>query len=221
MNRLEVQSATQMIGHFQLYANFHVDSHEIMGIQAPSGFGKTSLFRMILGAMPLKTGSVVLNGLNITTWPVEKREIGILFQQPVLFNHLSVLENLTFALRLQGLSKPQREEVGRSWLKKLKIQSSPDRLPVNLSGGEQQRIALGRSLLAKPKALLLDEPWSALDESLKKELQGLVKDLHSADPIPCLVVSHQEADLRAICTGRLRCDESLSADNTLQRRFLR
>ena len=172
-------------------------SEGITGIYGPSGSGKTSLLQAIAGlAKPQKgnisiEGKMVFDSGNKTNIPVEKRNIGYVFQEGRLFPHMSVLKNLTYGLKRNGINDVQLNEViGMLNLEHL-LQSKPSQI----SGGERQRTALGRSLLSSPDILLLDEPFSAVDTYLRKQILPFLIRIQKSVSIPILVVSHDLPDL--------------------------
>jgi len=176
-----------------------VDKGQIVGIEAPSGTGKSILLRWILGALPdgfKAQGQLLLNGVDITQLSTEKRHLGLLLQQAKLFPHLSVADNIGFAIP----SSPESGSADRNLkiaalLEQADLSGLGDRDPATLSGGQQARVALLRALAAEPRGLLLDEPFSSLDRSLKQQFRSWVfKQIRSRN-IPGLIVSHDAEDL--------------------------
>ena len=167
--------------------NINLEKGEILAITGPSGCGKTTLLRCICGLEKLDSGSIFLNGKEITNNPAEVRNIGLLFQKPVLYPHLSVSGNLSLASR--DNHDKALIEVGLSGF--------GNRDVYNLSGGEGQRVALARALLANPRVLLLDEPFSALDSDLSLKLINDVRALLKSRECPAILVTHniEEAEL--------------------------
>lgn len=179
-------------GDFHLDARFTAPANGVTAIYGPSGCGKTTLLRAIAGLESVATGLVSVTG---DVWaregldlPVHKRSVGYVFQEPSLFAHLNVRQNLEFG------QKRQCGEVDQSALtdlaKLLDLENLLDRSVKGLSGGEQQRIAIGRALLAKPKLLLMDEPLASLDIARKKEILPYLDRLHRDQGIPIFYVSH-------------------------------
>ena len=156
---------------------------EIIAITGPSGCGKTTLLRAICGLESLDSGTVMLDNTDITNTPAEERGIGLIFQSPVLFPHLSVEGNLLLGDK-DGDISTALEEVGLSGFGKRRIES--------LSGGEGQRVSLARALLAKPKVLLLDEPFSSLDEDLSDKLVLDVRNILKNSNSPAILVTHDK-----------------------------
>ena len=169
----------------ELFSEFNLELKpgEIIAITGPSGCGKTTLLRSICGLEQLDSGSVYLNDEDITNDPPEKRGIGLIFQRPVLFPHLSVEGNLLLGNKNGDVTKAL-EEVGLSDFQNRRIES--------LSGGEGQRVALARALLAKPKVLLLDEPFSSLDEKLSDKLVLDVRAILKQRKCPSILVTHNK-----------------------------
>ena len=167
--------------------NINLEKGEILAITGPSGCGKTTLLRCICGLEKLDSGSIFLNGKEITNNPAEVRNIGLLFQKPVLYPHLSVSGNLSLASR--DNHDKALIEVGLSGFGNRDVYS--------LSGGEGQRVALARALLANPRVLLLDEPFSALDSDLSLKLINDVRALLKSRECPAILVTHniEEAEL--------------------------
>ena len=167
--------------------NINLEKGEILAIIGPSGCGKTTLLRCICGLEELDSGKILLNGDDITKIPAEERGIGLLFQKPVLYPHLSVSGNLSLA----SLNNHDKAlvEVG--------LPNFEDRDVDTLSGGEGQRVALARALLANPNVLLLDEPFSALDLDMSIKLINDVRALLKDRSCPAILVTHniEEAKL--------------------------
>src|ERR1700729_4379494 len=147
----------------------------------PSGCGKTTILRMIAGHEDPTDGEILIGGENVVGLPPVARGTAMMFQSYALFPHLSVRDNIAFALRIRGLSKKERNKQTDAMIEKVRLTELADRLPAQLSGGQQQRVALARAAITEPRVLLLDEPLSALDEQLRVrmrlELQRMQRDL--------------------------------------------
>jgi len=191
---------------FELRADLEVGPGERVVLMGPSGSGKSTLLRAIAGIQegfaPL-SGSVRLGERELSGLPPEERDIGFVFQDQALFPSLSVLENAAFGLRMRGVPRSEREAQVRPWLEKLGLTRYADSQVGGLSGGEAQRVAFVRALVWKPRLLLLDEPFSALDPALRDRLRLQLLELHREWPVPMLLVTHDEADVRAIATRTL------------------
>ena len=178
--------------------NLSVAPGEVFTLMGASGSGKSTLLNWIIGALdPVFSvqGELWLNGVRRDTLPIEARRIGILFQDDLLFPHLSVGQNLAFALpaRIQG--RAERRRVIESVLADVGLSGFHDRDPGTLSGGQKARISVLRALLAEPEALLLDEPFSKLDAVLRGQFRAFVYDRISQLGIPTLLVTHDPADI--------------------------
>ena len=156
---------------------------EIIAITGPSGCGKTTLLRSICGLVELDNGQIYLDEKEITNIPTEQRGIGLIFQKPVLYPHLSVEGNLKLGNHKGDIAK-SLEEVGMAGLQNRSVES--------LSGGEGQRIALARALLAEPRVLLLDEPFSSLDDELSAKLVNEVRDILKERNCSAILVTHNK-----------------------------
>jgi putative spermidine/putrescine transport system ATP-binding protein len=147
----------------------------------PSGCGKTTILRMIAGHEDPTDGEILIGGENVVGLPPVARGTAMMFQSYALFPHLTVRDNIGFALRIRGLSKKDRNRQTDAMIEKVRLTELADRLPAQLSGGQQQRVALARAAITEPRVLLLDEPLSALDEQLRVrmrlELQRMQRDL--------------------------------------------
>ena len=167
---------------------------EFLSLLGPSGCGKTTLMKAITGIIPVQSGSIFLDGQDITGLPIHKRGTVIVFQDMRLFPHKTVAENVAFPLKMQGVPKAERMQTALELLQKVRMGSYANRTPAELSGGQQQRIALARALAARPKLLLLDEPFSALDENLREELRSLVLELRREFDMPVILVTHDRGE---------------------------
>lgn len=173
--------------------------HTVMGA---SGSGKSSLLAAVCGTLPdglVFDGEISLDGRRIEHLPTEQRSVGILFQEDLLFAHMTVRENLLFAVppaaRATRPARALREEKVRQGLADLEMQDFAEANPATLSGGQRARVSLMRALLAEPKALLLDEPFSKLDVALRERLRGFVFALVTGRNLPVLLVTHDDADI--------------------------
>lgn len=185
----------------------HVASGQILTLMGPSGSGKSSVLAGIAGTLdqindaeaqpgraPLSMqGSVHLNGQDISDWPTERRRMGLLFQEPLLFAHMSVAENLRFATPA-GPEAERQASVAQA-LADAGLESYGPRDPSTLSGGQKARVALMRALLAKPQALLLDEPFSKLDAALRSQFRDFVFAHLRQRRIPAVLVTHDVLDV--------------------------
>lgn len=170
---------------------------QVLTVMGPSGSGKSTLLAALIGALPAAftlSGRVLLNDKDITTLPTAQRRIGLLFQDDVLFPHLSVAQNLGFGLRPGG-SRADRQGRVEAALDRMGLSGFGPRDPASLSGGQRARVALARTLLAEPLALLLDEPFSKLDQTLRAQIRDLV--FTETGNLPVILVTHDPEDARA------------------------
>jgi putative thiamine transport system ATP-binding protein len=173
---------------------------EIVTVMGPSGAGKSSLLAYLCGTLARAfqaRGEVRVDGVDVTPLPVERRRIGILFQDDLLFPHMSVGENLLFAVPRSVKSRGQRRELMLRALAEAGLPGTEERDPATLSGGQRARVALMRTLLAQPRAVLLDEPFSKLDDDLKASMRRFVFDHVRAKGLPTLMVTHAAEDAQA------------------------
>lgn len=171
---------------------------EYLVILGPSGSGKTTLLETLAGFKIPKEGKITLKGKDITFLPPEERNISLLFQDYLLFPHLSVYENIAFGLKRKEKNKKKVEQKVRSLASLLGIESLLNKKPQSLSGGQKQRVALARALAYEPKVLLLDEPFSALDPENREKLRPFVKRWAKERKVPVLHVSHDFTDAKKL-----------------------
>jgi thiamine transport system ATP-binding protein len=176
-----------------LTASLSIESG-IAAILGPSGSGKSTLLATVLGSQPAMSGSVVINGTDVTHLPIHQRSIGMVFQDPLLFPHLTVSENVMYGLRRKGLNKTDSLRRAHALLKWVGMQGFETRSPQELSGGQAQRVALARALAPDPEVLLLDEPYSALDAELRNRLATEVADLLKERDVLAIHVTHDESE---------------------------
>lgn len=177
-----------------------INEGEVLTVMGTSGSGKSTLLAYMGGFLdPVfkASGKVFLNGLDITNLSAEARQVGILFQDPLLFPHMSVGGNLLFAVPQKIKNKAERKSLVMAALKDAGLDNYFDRDPATLSGGQKARIALMRVLLAKPKALLLDEPFSKLDAGRRDHIRAFVFNEAKLRKLPVLLVTHDQADADA------------------------
>jgi len=178
-----------------LSINETVDGGEVLTIMGPSGSGKSTFLNWLVGMLPESfeaSGELHLNAQNISNVASHLRHIGLLYQDPLLFPHLSVEGNIAFAMP-KGDKKERRQTITEA-LKQVGLEGMGQRSPNSLSGGQQARVALLRVLLSQPKAILLDEPFSKLDSQLRQEIRELVFEQIKLYNIPAIMVTHDESD---------------------------
>ena len=167
---------------------------EFFTLLGPSGCGKTTLLRLIAGFEMPSSGMILIDGAEVTNLPPNRRPVNTVFQSYALFPHLTVAENVGFALKMQGRPKAEITETAARMLALVKLEHLAGRKVAQLSGGQQQRVALARALAPQPKVLLLDEPLSALDLKLRKEMQVELKRLQMETGITFVFVTHDQEE---------------------------
>ena len=167
---------------------------EFLTLLGPSGCGKTTVLRTIGGFIRPDAGEVFFNGKNITALPPHKREVNTIFQKYALFPHLNVYDNIAFGMRLKGKSEGEVKDTVHKMLALVNLSGYAHRGIGQLSGGQQQRVAMARALANEPKVLLLDEPLSALDLKLRKDMQVELKKLQQQTGITFVFVTHDQEE---------------------------
>ena len=174
--------------------SLEVAEGEFLALLGPSGCGKSTLMKTIAGILPPRSGRILLDGRDITNLPIHRRGTVVVFQDMRLFPHKTVAENVAFPLKMQGVPKAQRLKTAEELLQKVQMGPYRNRKPGELSGGQQQRVALARALAARPKLLLLDEPFSALDENLREDMRRLVLQLQKEFSMTVILVTHDREE---------------------------
>lgn len=167
-----------------------VPSASFVSVLGESGAGKSTLLSVISGLLPQDSGQVLFDGEVIDDVPTHKRKVAVVFQDSRLFPNMTVAENVAFPLRMQGVAKEERLQAASETLASVQLEGMEGRSPSELSGGQRQRVALARALAGNPSAILLDEPFSGLDESLRDEMRHLVLALHEETGTTMLMVTH-------------------------------
>lgn len=180
--------------------NFEINKGEVVSIIGKSGCGKSTLLKCINRLESIDDGVIYFENKDISSLDLLKlrQKIGIVFQEYNLFEHLTVLQNLTIGLiRIKNISEEVAKKQAMAMLKKIKLTDKSDNYPDELSGGQKQRVAIARTLLMKPKLILLDEPTSALDKEMKQEVINLIIKM-AKDDMTLLIVSHEEELVKEI-----------------------
>ncbi|MEX3007987.1 ABC transporter ATP-binding protein [Hoeflea sp. TYP-13] len=171
---------------------------ELIALLGPSGCGKTTTMRAIAGLLAPTSGRITIDGRDVTRVPANKRGIGLVFQSYALFPHLSAFENVAFGLRLQRLAEAEIRSRTETGIATVGLAGFEKRKPAELSGGQQQRLALARSLVMKPKVLLLDEPLSNLDARLRLEMRTELQRVQNETGVTMVFVTHDQAEALAL-----------------------
>jgi len=192
---IKIKNLTVKLGNFSLKnINLDIKSHEYFVILGPTGAGKTILLESIAGLYPLSFGEIWFNQQKISLSKPENRQIGMVYQDQVLFPHFSVKENIAFGLKLKKYSLMKIKEKVKNVAELFEITSLLNRKPYSLSGGEKQRVALARALVIEPKLLLLDEPLSSLDPEVKERMQRKLREVHQRLKVTIIHVTHDFAE---------------------------
>ncbi len=175
-----------------------VNTGELVAVIGPSGSGKSTLLKLVSGLTTGHSGSIQLGGQNLANTPVHRRNIGMVFQNYALFPHLNVLDNIAYGLKLRKVAKDARDAKAKALLDAVGMPAFADRAVAQLSGGQQQRVALARALAIDPKALLLDEPLSALDASIRGQLRDQIREIQKRFNATTLLVTHDQEEALAM-----------------------
>jgi len=201
---IEIRDVNKTFGDFTALKNINitVPTGKLTTLLGPSGCGKTTLLRIIAGLEYADSGQILFDDLDVTNIPVQKRHIGFMFQHYALFRHKNIADNIAFGLTLLPKSeRPSKTDIKKRVAELLELVQLPqlaNAYPHQLSGGQRQRIALARALAVKPKLLLLDEPFGALDAKVRKELRTWLKDIHHELGVTSIMVTHDQEEARAI-----------------------
>ncbi|MEO7731055.1 MAG: sulfate ABC transporter ATP-binding protein [Kofleriaceae bacterium] len=191
---IEVRGLTKRFGTFHALDDVSLDvpGGGLVALLGPSGSGKTTLLRILAGLERPDRGSARLDGVDLASQSARQRNVGLVFQHYALFRHLDVYENIAFALRVRKRPPAEVDARVRELLDLIQLQSLGRRLPAQLSGGQRQRVALARALAARPRVLLLDEPFGALDAQVRAELRGWLRRLHDEIHLTTVFVTHDQ-----------------------------
>lgn len=193
MRGLDARIALRL-GALDLDVELHVEPSETVVVVGPNGAGKTTILRAVAGLVPLRGGTIVLDGSPLDALPPEGRPIGFVFQDGLLFPHMSVLDNVAFGPRSRGAPKRDANAQAAAWLERLGLADRARDKPGRLSGGQAQRVALARALAGSPRVLLLDEPLAALDVSARVEVRRALREHVTAYDGVRLLVTHDPVE---------------------------
>jgi sulfate transport system ATP-binding protein len=191
-----VRGANKHYGDFAALDNvdFEVPSGSLTALLGPSGSGKSTLLRAIAGLDLPDTGSITINGRDVTSIPPQRRGIGFVFQHYAAFKHLTVRDNVAFGLKIRKKPKAEIKEKVDNLLEVVGLAGFQTRYPNQLSGGQRQRMALARALAVDPEVLLLDEPFGALDAKVREDLRAWLRRLHDEVHVTTVLVTHDQAE---------------------------
>ena len=205
---MSVEQNLELVGLKKFYGkteaikglDLKIKSGEYCCLLGPSGCGKTSLLRMIAGHEEISEGDILLGNKRLNGLTPANRGTSMMFQSYALFPHLSVLDNVAFALKIKGTPKAERYDIAQKFIDMVRMSEFSNRLPDQLSGGQKQRVALARALITKPKILLLDEPLSALDPALRIDMRAELKQMQRELGITFIHVTHSQDEALALAT---------------------
>ncbi len=173
---------------------------ELFSLLGSSGCGKTTLLRILAGFEKPTSGTITIDGIDMTNWPPYKRPVSLMFQSYALFPHMNVYQNIAFGLKQDGLSKSAIDDRIKEVLSLVQLSGFEDRKPDQLSGGQKQRVALARSIVKRPKLLLLDEPMAALDKKLREQTQFELVNIQERVGITFILVTHDQEEAMTMST---------------------
>jgi sulfate/thiosulfate transport system ATP-binding protein len=193
---IAIRRVSKRFGSFVALDNVSlaIASGSLTAVLGPSGSGKSTLLRIVAGLEEPDEGDVSIHGEDATGVPPQKRGVGFVFQHYAAFKHMSVRENIAFALKIRKRPRSEIRERVDELLHLVQLEGLADRYPSQLSGGQRQRMALARALAAEPRVLLLDEPFGALDARVRKELRAWLRRLHEEVPVTTVLVTHDQEE---------------------------
>ena len=194
--KLTIQHLTKSFGERTVLdgLSFSVRDGEFLSILGPSGCGKTTLLRILIGIESADGGDILKDGVSIRTAPPSRRGMGIVFQNYALFPNMTVLQNVTYALRFQPALKARAKDIALDILEKVGLTEFLNKKPAQLSGGQQQRVAIARTLARSPDIVLFDEPMSALDAANRVALRREIKDIQKKFGITMIYITHDQEE---------------------------
>ena len=200
MSFLKLTDLSKSFGDLQAVHNLNlsVEKGEFVSLLGPSGCGKTTTLQMIAGFLEVSSGSIALDGQDITQLKPNRRGLGVVFQSYALFPHMSVGENVRFGLEMRGTDRKESEERVREALSLVRLDALAHRFPRELSGGQRQRVALARAIVIAPPVLLLDEPMSNLDAKLREDMQFELRTIQRRIGTTTVMVTHDQSEALSI-----------------------
>ena len=201
MTHFNAENLQKTWPNFTLNFSCHIEKGTMLGIVGHSGSGKSTVLRLISGLISpeSKNCSIILNNNDITHLHPSKRNIGMVFQTPCLFNHMNVVDNVAYGLVSRGIPKKRARSQASTFLQNFELAGFENRWPDSLSGGEAQRVSLARTLIVEPDLVLFDEPFSALDAPLRKKLAHDIKKLQKTLGFTGIMVTHDIHEAQTLC----------------------
>ncbi len=211
MSTVTIQHLTKRFGSDVVVRgiDLHIDDGEFLVIVGPSGCGKTSVLRMVAGLDPITSGSILIDGVPVTEVPCAALTLGMIFQDPALYPHMTVAQNIGFPLKMSGQHRRSIRRDVMAIAELLALTPLLERRPRELSGGQRQRVAVARALIRRPQLLLMDEPMSNLDAKLRTELRATIARLRHELGVTTLYVTHDQVEAMALGDriAVMRCGE--------------
>jgi len=194
--KLEVQNLTHVFNKQRVLndLNFSVNDGEFLSILGPSGCGKTTILRILIGLLLPSCGKILKDGIDITTTPASKRNMGIVFQNYALFQNMSVLGNVEYALKFNSELKSRSRAIAKDIIEQVGLTEHINKKPYKLSGGQQQRVAIARTLACNPEVILFDEPMSALDAATRLLLRDEIKRIQEQFRTTMIYITHDQEE---------------------------
>ena len=198
--KLEVQNLTKVYNRQEVLhgLNFTVNDGEFLSILGPSGCGKTTILRILIGLLPPTSGQIIKDGSDITALPASKRNMGIVFQNYALFQNMTVLGNVEYALKFNRELKPRSRAIAENIIEQVGLSEHINKKPYRLSGGQQQRVAIARTLACNPEVILFDEPMSALDAATRLSLRDEIKRIQRQFRTTMIYITHDQEEAFAL-----------------------
>jgi len=198
--KLEIQNLTHVFNRYEVLhgLNFTVNNGEFLSILGPSGCGKTTILRILIGLLTPTSGRVIKDGNDITAAPASKRGMGIVFQNYALFQNMSVLGNVEYALKFNQEFKQRSRAIAENIIEQVGLTEHIHKKPYKLSGGQQQRVAIARTLACNPEIILFDEPMSALDAATRLLLRAEIKNIQQRFHSTMIYITHDQEEAFAI-----------------------
>ena len=214
MATLTFEHVTKQFGRNVLAVNdfsLHVEDGEFLVLLGPSGCGKTTCMRMVAGLEEVTEGRIYIEDDDVTELPPRKRNVSMIFQNYAVWPHMSVYDNISYALKLKKMDKDEIDKIVHEVVRMVKIEPFLDRLPAQLSGGQQQRVLIARALVGDPCLLILDEPTAGLDPAARARFYGQVCDLQRASGLTLFCASHDVDDVAQHAQTLILLDHSVRA----------
>ena len=198
--KLEIQNLTKVFNRQKILhsLNFTVNNGEFLSILGPSGCGKTTILRILIGLLPPTSGQIFKDGTDITAAPASKRNMGIVFQNYALFQNMTVLGNVEYALKFNKEFNTRSKEIAENIIEQVGLTEHIHKKPYKLSGGQQQRVAIARTLALKPEIILFDEPMSALDAATRILLRDEIKRIQDTFHSTMIYITHDQEEAFAL-----------------------